>query len=114
MAGPSVARRAIKSFAGNDPVNVDLGQSWKLFDNNNLDKTVMLYNGIVSSSGSSRNVTAERMNWIELDDGPYQLKTEEDFLEAERRTGMAVSQLLDIVKNYPVIKKGAEDVCNQG
>ena len=112
MAGPSVARRAIKSFVGGDPVNVDLGQSWKLFDNNNLDKTIMLYNGVVASSGSSRSQAAERINWIELEDGPYQLQTDDDFLEAERRTGMAFWKLLEIVNNYPVVRKGAEDERN--
>lgn len=89
--------RIIKKFASEDTLTVDLGQSWKLFDNKREFNTVILYNGSPFVSGNSRKRTDSRINWIETDKGPYLLDTDADYNEAAKITGMTVLQLRDII-----------------
>jgi len=101
----AVVSRTIKSFFGDESIKVDISQSWKLYDNNIIDKSVSIYNGAILRTGASRDKTAARINWIELGDGPYQLISDEDLIEAERRTGIVSWKLLEILSKYPVVKK---------
>lgn len=89
--------RNIKKFFSEETLMIDLGQSWKLFDNKKDFNTVILYNGAICIGGSSRKRTSQRITWIETDKGPYLLDSDSDYNEAARITGITVLQMRDII-----------------
>lgn len=94
--------RTIKRFFSENSLVVDLGQSWKLYDNNQNFNTVVVYNGVIYEPKNSRRRTNIRVNWIETDKGPFLLETDADYQEASARTGMTMLHLRNIIMSNPV------------
>lgn len=76
--------RTIKKFDCDEFVVVDLGQSWKLFDNNRQYDPISIYNGALSIPKGSRDRTIKRVNWIETDKGAFLIETEKDMVQASQ------------------------------
>lgn len=94
--------RIIKKFFSEDTLTVDLGQSWKLFDNNKNFNTVVIYNGVIYEPKNSRKRGSVRIDWIETDKGPFVLESQSDFEQASFLTKMAVPHLMSIIASNPI------------
>lgn len=94
--------RIVKKFFTDDVVTVDLGQSWKLFDNNKNFNTVVIYNGVIYEPKNSRKRGSVRIDWIETDKGPFILASESDFMEASKISKMSIASLRAILASNPI------------
>ena len=97
--------RKINCFNSDKKVSVDLGQSWKLFDNNKNMDTVIFYNGTECLSGSSRRKDNPRVDWVETDKGPFAIKSEDDIREASLLTGFSIDKIKSIIASNPLLTK---------
>lgn len=94
--------RIVKKFFSDDVVTVDLGQSWKLFDNHKNFNTIVVYNGVIYEPKNSRKRGSVRIDWIETDKGPFVLASEDDFQEASKISKMSVASLRAILASNPI------------
>jgi hypothetical protein len=94
--------RILKKFHTDQTITVDLGQSWKLYDNNKYVDTVVVYNGVIYEPKNSRKRSNVRINWIETDKGPFVIESDADYQEASKITKLTALQLRDIVLSNPI------------
>ena len=74
-------------------IEVDLGGSWKIYDNNNINKTFVVYHGVIFR-------TKDRIFWIETDKGGFVVDPATDNLELwAELAGMKPSQLSEILRD---------------
>jgi hypothetical protein len=82
-----------RSLSGkNGKVEVEMGTTWKLYDNNNLNKSVSIYFGSVLK-------TKERIFWIETDDGGFVVDPSDDLSEWSLKTKISVTKLKEILQD---------------
>jgi hypothetical protein len=78
---------------GDKSVEVDLGGSWKIFDNNNINKTFVVYHGVIFR-------TKDRVFWVETDQGGFIVDPAVDNLKPwAELAGMEESQLSNILRD---------------
>ena len=77
---------------GEVSVEVDLGSAWKLFDNNNMHKSVSFYYGPIFR-------TKERVFWVETDEGGFVIDPEKDILHWSEKTGIHQFDLKNILQD---------------
>jgi hypothetical protein len=91
-----------RSLSGkNGKVEVEMGTTWKLYDNNNINSSVLIYFGSVFK-------TKERIFWIETDQGGFIVDPNEDLSEWSAKTKITVAKLKNILqdpKNIYIDKK---------
>jgi hypothetical protein len=96
--------RTLNKFDSSESVTVDLGQSWKLWDNNKNIGTIIMYNGALSIPKGSRDRTVKRVNWIETDRGAFLVETEADLSKASEICRMSCEKLRQIF-NSELVKR---------
>lgn len=81
---------------GDQTVEVDLGPAWKLYDNNNVNKTISFYYGPIFK-------TKERIFWMETDQGGFVIDPAQDLKCIANSTGISELELMSILQD-PKIK----------
>jgi len=73
-------------------IDVDLGQSWKLYDNNNISESISIYSGYVYKQKT-------RIFWIETDNGGFIINPNEDLSVWVKKTGIGIDRLQKILQD---------------
>jgi hypothetical protein len=100
--------RIIKKFDSPESVVVDLGQSWKLFDNNKHYDLISIYNGALSIPRGSRDRSIKRVNWIETDKGAFLIETENDIIQASKICRIHPEKIRQIFKSELIKRLNGE------
>lgn len=78
---------------GDQKIEVDLGGSWKIYDSNNINKTFVVYHGVIFR-------TKDRIFWIETEEGGFVVDPKSDDLKPWAKLGgMSLNKLVDILQD---------------
>ena len=77
---------------GDKTVEVDLGPAWKLYDNNNINKSICFYHGPIFK-------TKERIFWMETDKGGIVIDPASDLQCVSEVTGLQIEELKMILQD---------------
>jgi hypothetical protein len=77
---------------GDATIDVDLGSAWKLYDNNNINKSIVIYYGPIFK-------TKERVFWMETDKGGVVINPSDDLKCISEFTGLSEYTLQTILQD---------------